>query len=606
MNLIRTRTCSSWLREGLSVAPVRDTTMVKVSFETTEPKLAARVANAFTKAYIDDNLKQRVESSTEASQWLEQQLEKSQQHVMKSADTLQEYREKAGLTDLEGMQDIQSEQLKDRAADLSEARRVSSELESLYRRAERLQEMGQMDSIPEVLENPRIQRLRDEEQELERQIRTDTARYQGDYPGLDDSRINLQHVRDQIDKEQRKLVEGFRTNYEIAEANQRRLQREVRQLEASVQELSRKQVEAKALERTVETNSQSYEAFLNQLMETRTRSADTVSMIARVIDAAVPVSTPVKPNKKRMLMIGMLLALLGGVGIALMVDKFDNTLKSREDVQERLGVPVLGELVMLKGKRDDGKPYMPHTQFTDQPTSSFAESVRTIRTGVVLSGLDLSHQTLIVTSTLAGEGKSTVSINLTQALGQLGTVLLIEADLRRPSLAKQLGLDSKGPGLTDLVAGTATVEQCVHKMFGGVRVMFAGSTVPPDPIKILSSKRFADVLAKAATTFDTVVIDSAPVELVSDARILASKSTGIVYVVKADSTPHQAVHQGLAALIDTGTPLLGVVLNQIDPDMAHAYGKYKYGYSRYGSYNHYSYGQGPTSANPPTNIRKIG
>ena len=139
--------------------------MVKVSFETTEPKLAARIANAFTRAYIDDNLKQRVESTTEASQWLQEQLEKSEQHVMESADTLQQYREKAGLVDVDGMQNIKTEQLKDRSDRLSEARRVSSEAESLYLRAEGLRAQGQMDAIPAVLENPRIQRLRDEEQD---------------------------------------------------------------------------------------------------------------------------------------------------------------------------------------------------------------------------------------------------------------------------------------------------------------------------------------------------------------------------------------------------------------------------------------------------------
>ena len=493
---------------------------------------------------------------------------------------------------------MQAELLKDRAADLSEARRVSSEAEGLYRRAERLLELGQMDAISAVLDNPRIQRLRDQEQELEREIRLDSERYQGSYPGLGDSKSNLQAVRDQIDRELRKLVNAFKNDYEVARAYQQRLQREVRTLEASVQQLSRKQLEAETLQRTVATNTQSYDAFLNQLMETRTRSADTVSMIARVIDPAVPVFTPVKPNKRRMLMIGLLLALLAGVGVALMLDKFDNTLKSREDVQERLSVPVLGELVMLKGKRPDGKPFAPHTQFTDEPTSSFAECVRTIHTGIVLSGLDQPHQTLLVTSTLPGEGKSTVSFNLAQALGELGTVLLIDADLRRPTLAKQLGKNSRTPGVTDLVAGKATVKQCLHVMPGGVRVLFAGSTVPPNPIKVFSSKRFSELLAKAATTFDMVVIDSAPVELVSDARMLASKATGIVYVVKANATPHQAVHQGLSALIDTGTPLLGVVLNQVDPEQARAYGKYKYGYSRYSSYSHYSYGHDPKRCNP--------
>ena len=284
------------------------------------------------------------------------------------------------------------------------------------------------------------------------------------------------------------------------------------------------------------TNRQSYETMLNQLMQTSARSADTVSMIARIVDPAVPEFTPVKPDKRRMVMIGLILALMGGIGIALMLDRFDNTLKSREDVEERLGIPVLGELMLLKGKRADGAPFVPAMEYLDEPTSRFAESVRTIRTGVALSGLDQSQQTLVVTSTVSAEGKSTVALNLALALGQLGHVLLIDADLRRPAMARVFGLDSSTPGLTDLVAGTAKVTECIRTVPGDIHVLCAGSTLPPDPLKILSSERFAQVLANAAASYDTVVIDSAPLELVSDARVLATRASGVVYVIKADAT----------------------------------------------------------------------
>jgi len=596
----------NWLRHGLEVVPVRETSIVQVSFEAPEPELAARVTNAYTSAYLDYNLRQRIESTTEASQWLEGQLAKAEEQVMKSAETLRQFREDAGLADVAGMQNVQTGLLRDRAASLSAARLATSEAEGLYLRAVRLQKEGQMDNIPEVLENGRIQRLRDEEELLEREIRSNSERYQGDYPELDDARNNLRATRKQINEALNKIVEGFKTDFEIARDNEMRLETHVRALEGDIQTLGHKQVEARALERAVETNRLAYDDLLNQLMETRTRSADTVSMIAQVLDPAEAVFTPVKPNKPLLLMISLILALMVGVGIALMRDKLDNTVKSREDVQERLGVPVLGELMMLKGKRDDGALFAPHRQFLDEPTSSFAEGIRTIRTGVVLSSLDQSHQTLVVTSTLNGEGKSTVAFNLALALGQLGKVLLIDADLRNPALATLFGLDSRTPGLTDLVAGAVTEEECIRKNPEDVDVLFAGSTTPPDPLKILSSERFSKLLQKAAADYDTVVIDSAPVQLVSDARVLATRATGLVYVVKAGETAHQLVRLGLDALIDTGTPLLGVVLNQINPDTAHAYGKFRHGYSRYGGYGHYSYGHDPKSAEPPANIHKVG
>jgi len=319
-----------------------------------------------------------------------------------------------------------------------------------------------------------------------------------------------------------------------------------------------------------------------------------------VIDPAVPVSIPVAPNKRRMLITSLILALMGGVGVALIVLKLDNTLKSRDDVQERLGVPLLGELIKLNGTGADGMPLTSHAHFTGKPTSSFAESVRTIRTGVVLSSLDHSNQTLVITSSLNGEGKSTVALNLSLALAQLGKVLLIDADLRNPTQASSLGMDSKIPGLTDLVAGTFTMAECIHKIPGDLDVLFAGSTTPPDPPKILTSEHFSKMLAEAEATYDTVVIDSAPLELVSDARILATKATGVVYVIKAGETPHQVVREGLNALTDTGTPLLGVILNQCNPDKVQAYGNFKYGYSRNGRR------PGAKSTDSIINIRKLG
>jgi succinoglycan biosynthesis transport protein ExoP len=267
---------------------------------------------------------------------------------------------------------------------------------------------------------------------------------------------------------------------------------------------------------------------------------------------------------------------------------------------------VLGELIILKGKQADGAPIAPHVHFMSEPTSSFAENVRTIRTGVVLSSLDQPHQTLLITSSVNGEGKSTVALNLALALGQLGKVLLIDADMRNSGLATLFGLDSRTPGLTDLVAGTFEVEECIRKIPEDIHVLCAGSMVPPDPLKILSSVRFSKLLEEAEAIYDTVVIDSAPVELVSDARVLATKATGIVYVVKAGETAHQVVRHGLDALIDTGTPLLGVVLNQINPNKAHAYSKHRYGFSRYGSYSNYSYGHDPRSADSSANIHKVG
>lgn len=581
-----------WLSENLSVSAVRDTSMVKVSFDSPNRSLAAMVANAVASAYIETNIKQRVESTGEASDWLKEQLLKSQQSVAESVESLQRYREEAGLLDVDGMQSVYSEQLRMLAGDISEANRARMEAESLLRRAQSLQTEGQLNSLPAVFNNPWIQRLKQQEEELEREIKMDSERFQGDYPGLDEAEKRLNTLRNQIKAAFAQLVDGLRSDYEVAVTNEKQLQEKLALLEEKVQEMSAKEFQSQALEQVVLTNRQSYDAFLTKLMETTTRGSDTISMIARVVDPAVPEERPYKPQKLRMITVAVVLALLAGVGLAFLLDRLDNTLKSREDVEERLGLPVIGELIQIKTKksRDDKDKTDPvASEFRDNPKSGFSEAIRTIRTGVALSGLEESeNQLLVITSTVSSEGKSTTAINLAYSMSDLGNVLLIDADLRRPAVARKTGLDSNSKGLTDLVAGTAKVSECIHKVPGGIHVMPAGSSLPPDPIPLLSSERFSELLRKISTAYDTVIVDSAPVELVSDTRVLATHSTGVIYIVKADETPVQAVKQGLNSLKQSESHVIGIVLNQIDPSKAESYGKYKYGYNRYA---HYGYGE---------------
>jgi succinoglycan biosynthesis transport protein ExoP len=576
-----------WLRKNLQIRPVQHTSLAEVSFETTNPRMASQVANAVTQAYIETNLKQRHESSQEASEWLKQQLLKSQHNVSESIDALQKYREQTGLVEVEGMQSVYTEHLKAVASEYASARQIRTEAENRYQRAKRLKKTGQLDAMSGVFDNPWVQHLREQENKLEREIRLDSERFQGNYPELDEAKQNLEAIRNHIDEVFGQIVEGFRTDYELALSNEEHLLSERKKLEDKVQELNEKGFQVDALERAVATNRQSYDAFLHRLMDMSTLGADTVSMIARIVDPAVPQFTPVKPNKRRIMTIAVILALFAGVGIVLLLDKLDNTLKRREEVEERLGIPVLGELALLKNKRNDGTEIVPATEFLDEPKSVFAESIRTFRTSVALSGLDRKRQVIVVTSTVSGEGKTTVALNLALSLGQLGNVLLIDADLRRPSLAKLSGLKTKLPGLTDVVASTAKVADCIHRIAGDIHLLPVGSVIPPDPLKALSSERFSELLNKSATAYDSVVIDSAPIEVVSDARVLATNASGVVYVIKADETPHQAVRQGLNSLKQTNAPVIGAVLNQLDPKTSRSYDKYKYGYSRYAHY-HYS------------------
>ena len=245
----------------------------------------------------------------------------------------------------------------------------------------------------------------------------------------------------------------------------------------------------------------------------------------------------------------------------------DNTLRRPEDVEERLHESLLG-IVPLDKKRLTDKAF---EAFVSDSRGPFAESIRTIRTGFVLSNLDAPAKVTVVTSSTPNEGKSTLALNLGEALAQMEKVLLIDGDMRRPTVAKTCGLDRKAKGLSNLVSGTAEAKDCIHRWDIGKMDVLPAGLVPPNPLELLSSKRFAQVLEGLKKHYDRIIIDSAPTQAVSDALVLSSLADAVIYVVKADSTSVTLVKGCLKRLNDVNAPITGVVLNGMDMDKKGAY-----------------------------------
>jgi len=246
-------------------------------------------------------------------------------------------------------------------------------------------------------------------------------------------------------------------------------------------------------------------------------------------------------------------------------------------------VPAVG--VVQKTKLAPDQPI--ERLFFDDPSTSFSESIRTIRSGVLLSGLDSPQKTVLVTSSVAAEGKTTVAANLAFALSHVKKTLLIDADMRRPQIGKVLGAPDGHFGLSNLVAGEVTPEKSFFTVEGSELCVLPSGRVPVNPLELLSSHRFTDALEQLKRLFEVIVIDSAPVQMVSDALVLSTLSTGVLYVVKADDTPYPVARQGLKRLRRVDATILGAVLNQLD--MARA-DKYYGEYSGYGSRYYRKYG----------------
>jgi polysaccharide biosynthesis transport protein len=567
----------------LSVEPVRLSQLAKVSFESQDPALAAKVANALADVYIDKDMESRFNLTRQASGWLQDQLSELRQKLNDSEKALQDFREREGIVDLKSVtQSGAGHQIEEVQRRLIEARMKRAEAESAYQQIRSAPKGGDLSSLPAVLRNPIVAEAKRAEGVAERQLSEVSQRYGSEHPRFIQAKSELESARDNLRRQVESVVASVMREYEAARATEGTLEGVLRSARGSVQQLNRKEGELSIYEREVEANRQLYDMFITRTKETNVAS-DLQTPIARVVDAAVVAQSPVKPKKKQIVVIAFVLGVFLGVLAALLRDRLDNTLKTTEDVESRLREPILTSLPLLN--KDEVARTKTARIFIEQPKSIYAEAIRTARTGVLLTGIDLPQRTLLVTSSVPGEGKTTFAINLAVAHAHTKKTLLIDADMRRPAVSKGLDIPVGAKGLSNFVAGTATLQECLIPMEGSSLMLMPAGNVPPNPLELLLSQRFKDTLAHLAKHFEIIVIDSPPVELVSDALVVASMADGVIYVSKAESTPYQIARKGLQRIRRADGHVIGVVLNQFDVAKAEKY------YGTYSGYGKYGYGK---------------
>lgn len=358
-------------------------------------------------------------------------------------------------------------------------------------------------------------------------------------------------------------------------------EKELTRSKGKIQNIGRKAVKLRELQRQVASNRQLYDTFMDSLKEA-SQAVDLQTSNARISDAAVAPIKPIKPKKGMIIGLACFASLMLGILLAFLFEALDRTFKSPSDIEDKLGQAVLGILPLIKVNAKNREAQA--TAMLDEAKhSSYGEAMRTIRTGLILSSLDNPHKVILVTSSVPSEGKSTVSSNLALAMGKMEKVLLIGADLRRPSLSKALAVKSS-LGLCNIVAGTSKFNECIHRIEGaGIDFLPCGS-LPPNPLELLSSQRFAKTMELLEENYDRIVIDSPPVQAVSDALVLSRYAKAVVYVVEADKTHENLVQNGIKRLLQYKAPIAGVILNKFDVDKSAKYG-YEYG----GYYDHYGY-----------------
>jgi capsular exopolysaccharide synthesis family protein len=562
-----------------SVDPVRLSQLIKVSFESPDPSTAANIANAIGDTFIESDGQARQQTTRRASEWLGGRLGGLKKNLDDSERELQAYRERARIIETRGLaQSGATSQVADLIGRLIAARQRTAAAEHAHSQVKNAKDH---DILPVVMRNPLSVRFKEAESEAERRVAELANRYGPEHPRMVQAENELKTTRDNARRHVETVVASLAHEYELARANEQAAERTLAEAKSNVQQINRKEFDLGALERAVATNRQIYELFSNRFKETSASPDLKTSAIARVTDAARAPQVPVKPKKEQLVAIAFLLGLLLGALIALFLERLDNTLKSADDIEDKLDHPMLTMLPLLHGDRAKavGRHYL------DDPKSVFSEAIRTARTGVLLSAADPQRLTLLVTSSVPDEGKTAVAINLALAEAQTRRVLLVDADLRRPSVGAKLALDPNKPGLTDLLSGAATFAQCLQRIEGSSLYVIGSGPIPLNPLELVISQRFQQLVKALAGSCEVLVIDSPPVHLVSDALVLSKLATGVVFVVKADSTPYPLVRRCLRALEEVEANIFGITLNQLDFRKADRYyGAYTGSYYNYDGY----------------------
>ncbi|KAA8601454.1 Capsular polysaccharide synthesis enzyme CpsD exopolysaccharide synthesis [Vibrio cyclitrophicus] len=571
-------------KSRLSIEPVSNTQLVKISYESSDPKLSAMVANTVGDVYIDSQMRAKMGITQQASTWLNTRLSQLRIQLDDSEARLQAFREAQQLVDIEGIAGLATQELEQISQQLVEARNEKNNLQSINRV---INEFGDYDidtlgSMPEITNHSVIQDAKRDVITVERKLSELSEVYGPKHPNIISAKAELLTVKTNLNKQVAGLITGIEKELRRATRTVNTLENDVKKIRAEYQDITRKETEYNQLKREVETNRNIFNTFLSRSKETEVTS-DFSSAAARFTDRAFASMTPSKPNKKLIVTLVFFASLIFGIVMSFIFDILNDTVKNKADVEYKIAQRMLGLIPQVALPR---KSVLPIHAYLDDTYRRFAESVRTFRTSLLLTQLDKAHKIIAVTSTSPGEGKTTTASNLAISLAQMGKVLLIDGDLRKPSIAKRFDIPVYHPGLTNLITGTEQFSECVHiDGQSGVAIMPSGQ-IPGNPLELLSNSRYVELLEILKTKYDHIIIDTPPTQAVSDALVISQSADSVIYVVKSDVTRIKPIKAGLERLFESKAHVAGVVLNQVD--MSKSADEHSYGY-----YDYHDYSQKP-------------
>lgn len=563
------------VQKGLGVAPIRGSRLVGVTFDNPDPVVAARVANGFAENYIQANLDRKYESSSYAREFLEERIAQTKTRLEDAERQLVAYATDQQIINVgesaEGgasggtSQSLTSNDLVALNGSLAAVRAERVAAEERWRSASNTPLM----TLPEVLQNSSIQRLNEQRATLEAEYQQKLSLYQADYPEMVRLKAQIDEIRGQTQALANNIRSSIRSQYTIALNQERSLTGQVNALKGDVLDLRDRSIQYNILQRELDTTRTLYEGLLQRYKEVGVTGDITANNIS-IVDRAVPPSQPSKPDLFINLALAALFGLALGVVGALGLEALDETVATPDDVESKLGVPVLGVVPLL------GKGESTMDALTDI-RSGFSEAYYSLRTALQFSTPDGAPPSILVSSARPAEGKSTTAYAVALNLARVGKrVLLVDGDLRNPSMHRVVGVDNE-TGMSNLLSGSTDLQSVVQRTRHESLFFIPCGPLPPNPAELWGSDRVRQFLADAQTRFDHVVIDGPPVLGFADAPLLAAAASGVLFVLESRGTRRGQARGALRRLKLGRARLLGAVLTKFNAKST-SYGGYDYAY----------------------------
>ncbi len=578
---------------NLKVEGVRDTRLMKLSFTHTDPEIAAAVANGVADSFIKHNFQAKTARFTDTSSWLEESTRKLKAQVEQAEAALANYSRLNNIFSLEGKENLTAEKLV-RLHD--QVMRAETDLllkQSLYEEVKR----GRVAQLPEAFADPKTAELRKSLNELAVTASQVGVKFGAKHPRLIELRQQMNTIQEQIDANRSMLEERLKADYERAVREEDSLKAALNQAKTEAVQQNQAAIQYSVLQQDLVTAKSLYTDFLNKTSQANIQRAEQYNNV-RLIEAAEPPGGPVGPNRAQAIMIGFLISLAFGVGLAYLLERLNTTVRNVEDVSRATQLPTLAVIPSLEDKSLPAKRKVggelkdasdeiaqvldPSAKaiLADTTTdfSAATESYRMLRTSVLLSTAEHPPKTILVTSGQPGDGKTTTVYNTAIAFTQLkAQVLVIDCDMRKPRIHSMARI-KREQGLSTFLSSGGNLSELIKQTPMPYLSILPCGHIPPNPSELISSDKMKEMLSFLSEHYDYIFIDSPPLVTVTDPLILSTLVDGVILVVKSGKSKSEIARRACQDLSGVGAKILGVVLN--DLNVRHEGYDY-YNYSRY-------------------------